>query len=246
MTATGAVRFGRYAFPPNRLGYCGPQDHQALLEYVASGSADQGLYELGQKFTGAYPYLRLIADANRIEDAFDDRVVEAYWVGNALLNHVAPAPFRESLHERFGKRVMVADFRWLETKLEQGARPHHNFHVFEVYSRAGLMHDAAAPVLVSTMDNCRISWGRVTQVLGSEVEVDRQPLLLDAGKLTLGAAESQRLVLQVDGRGLLPETRPGDDVAVHWGWACEVLGEGALAQLKAWTSRSIELANQTI
>ena len=86
---------------------------------MASGSADQGLYELGQKFTGAYPYLRLIADANHIEDAFDDRVVEAYWVGNALLNHVVPAPFRESLHERFGKRVMVADFRWLETKLER-------------------------------------------------------------------------------------------------------------------------------
>jgi len=246
LTASGAIRFGRYAFPPNRLGYCGPPDHRALLDYVATGAADQGLYELGQRFTGAYPYLRLIADAAAIDDVFDDRVVEAYWVGNELLNRVRAAPFRESLHQRFGDRVMVADFRWLETKLEQGARPHHNFHVFDIYSRAGLMNDAAAPVLLSTMDNCRISWAVVTRVLGAEVEVTRQPLVLEAGKLALGAPESLRLLLQLDGQGLAPRVVAGDHVAVHWGWACEVLGGGAVRRLRAWTMRSLELANQTI
>lgn len=246
MSSSGAIRFGRYAFPPNSLGYCGPEDNLSLLEYVSSGSADGGLIELGRQFSGAYPYLRLIADANGIQDPFDDRVVEAYWVGNDLLDRVGPAPFDESLRNRFGKRVMVADFRWLETKLEGGARPHHNFHVFEIYPRAGLMNDAAAPVLLTTMDNCRISWARVVHVGGATVEVDRQPLVLADGKLTLGPVARQHLVLQLDGRGLLPSVKPGDDVAVHWGWACEVLEPPALARLQAWTSRSLVLANQTM
>ncbi len=30
----GPLLFGHYAFPPNRLGYCGPDDHEALFEYV--------------------------------------------------------------------------------------------------------------------------------------------------------------------------------------------------------------------
>ena len=246
MTASGAVRFGRYAFPPNSLGYCGPEDNRSLLEHVASGSGDAGLIELACQFSGAYPYLRLISDANGIADPFDDRVVEAYWVGNDLLDKVAAAPFDESLRTRFGGRIMAADFRWLETKLEDGARPHHNFHVFEIYPRAGLMNEAVAPVLLNTLDNCRISWARVIEVGLDSVEVERQPLVLEGGKLALGSPARQHLVLQLDGRGLMPSVKPGDDVAAHWGWACEVLPAPALQRLQAWTSRSMQLANLTI
>ena len=57
--AAGALRFGRYAFPPNQLGYCGPDDHAALLEYVARAHPDRGLVELERRFEGAYQYLAL-------------------------------------------------------------------------------------------------------------------------------------------------------------------------------------------
>ena len=59
----GPLLFARYAYPPNALGYCGPQDHRALLEYAAAGVVDRGLRELAQGFDGAWPYLRLIAEA---------------------------------------------------------------------------------------------------------------------------------------------------------------------------------------
>ncbi len=58
--SSGALLFGRYAFPPNRLGYCGPSDSQALLEYVSERRTDQGLVELERRFEGAYPYLKLM------------------------------------------------------------------------------------------------------------------------------------------------------------------------------------------
>jgi len=66
------------------------------------------------------------------------------------------------------------------------------------------------------------------------------------GQIALGEAARQHLVLQLDGRGLLPSVKPGDDVAVHWGWACEVLAAAPLGRLKAWTARSLHLANLTI
>jgi hypothetical protein len=56
-TLPGPILFGRYAFGPNRLGYCGPDDSTALLEYAAAGIDDGGLRALARGFEGAYPYL---------------------------------------------------------------------------------------------------------------------------------------------------------------------------------------------
>ncbi len=105
MSATGALLFGRYAFPPNQLGYCGPADHQALFDYVSSRTVDQGLVELERWFEGAFPYLQLIARANDIVDPFDERVVDAYWIGNQCLERVEAGTFHDSLHDRFANRM---------------------------------------------------------------------------------------------------------------------------------------------
>jgi hypothetical protein len=246
VSAAGALRFGRYAFPPNRLGYCGPDDHAALLEYVAGGRPDRGLVELERRFEGAYPYLALIALANRIPDPFDDRVVEAYWIGGPLLARVGAAPFHDSLRSRFGGRMDRRAFDWLAAKLRFGAVPHHDFHVFDVYARAGLMNDPAAPVLLETMDACRISWGMVLAVEPDALLIRRAPLALSGGRLALGDPRTERVARQVDGLGFVDDARPGDHVSVHWSWACEVLEPGALARLRHVTGRCLRLANLTI
>jgi hypothetical protein len=106
----GLLLFGRYAYAPNRLGYCGPADHQSLFGYLTEGRVDTGLAQLARRFDGAYPYLLLIARANRLDDPFDPRVVEAYWIGNALLERVGAAPFFESLKARFLPRMKARDF----------------------------------------------------------------------------------------------------------------------------------------
>lgn len=243
---SGALLFGRYAFPPNRLGYCGPDDSIALLEYVSEQRTDRGLLELERRFAGAYPYLQLIAQANGIADPFDHRVVEAYWIGNACLARVTPEAFGRSLSDRFSDRMSRQTFGWLTGKLELGAKPHHNFHVFDVYTRAGLMNDRAAPVLLETMDSCRISWGKVAAVEGAELVVERPALALAGGKLTLSEARPTRVLRQLDGRGFAEDVRPGDNVSVHWNWACDVLSASALARLMRSNARALALANQTI
>jgi hypothetical protein len=242
----GLLLFGRYAFPPNRLGYCGSPDHAALFGYLSEGVVDEGLAQLARSFEGAYPYLRLIAETNGIPDPFDRQVVEAYWVGNALLDRVGVSPFYDSLKERFGPRMGARAFSWMADSLVDGAKPHHNFHVFEIYRRAGLLRDDRAVIALDRMDQCRISWGRVTMVEGAEVVVERSPLVLASGKLALGPPVPVRVQRRIGGSGTLDNFRPGDIVSIHWSWACDRLGAAALRQLGRATRRAIAHTNRTL
>ncbi len=246
VNAKGALLFGRYAFPPNQLGYCGPEDNQALLEYVSTRTVDKGLLELERRFEGAYPYLCLIAQANQIADPFDERVVEAYWIGNGLLERVDAPSFYDSLNKRFRPRMKAADFKWLAGKLELSARPHHNFHVFDIYTRGGLMRDERATIALKPMDSCRISWGRVVEVGSSELKVERQPIVLESGKLTLGQSENRTVKRQLNGLGFVDQVEVGATVSIHWDWACEVLNERRSGRLSAATLKYLTIANQTI
>src|ERR1700720_3436122 len=99
----GMLQFIRAGFMPNRLSYCGPVgDNRTLFDYGIAGQADGGLTPLLKRFTGALPYLQLIARANAIPDPFDVRVVEAYWLGNELLEHVEVRQLYDAMRERFG------------------------------------------------------------------------------------------------------------------------------------------------
>lgn len=231
----------RYAFMPNRLRYCGGDDNRTLFEYGIEQIVDGGLTPLLRRFTGALPYLQLIARANGIPDPFDERVVEAYWIGNELLERVEVRQLHDALAERFGKQLQGRARDWVLGKAPAGARPHHNFHVFDVHSRVGELENT-----LETMDQCRVSWGRVTRVDGHELVVERQPLILLDGKLALGSTAAIRATRQIEGRGFADAAAPGDWVSLHWNWVCEVLTPRQRASLERYTHNHIRLANQTI
>src|SRR5947209_11344332 len=165
---SGMLRFIRYAFMPNRLRYCGGDDNRTLFEYGIEQAIDGGLPLLLRRFTGALPYLQLIARANGIADPFDSRVVEAYWIGNDLLNHVEVRQLYDALLERFGKQLQGRTRELVLGKAPAGARPHHSFHVLDVHSRVGELEHS-----LHTRDSCRVSWGQVVAVDGAELLVDR-------------------------------------------------------------------------
>src|SRR5689334_5223810 len=85
---SGPLAFARFALPPNLLGYCGTEDHDALAGLARAGLDSADLVELCRSFEGAWPYLELIARGSGIRDPLDPPVVEAYWVGNGLLDRV--------------------------------------------------------------------------------------------------------------------------------------------------------------
>lgn len=237
----GTSRFIRYAFMPNRLHYCGGDSNSLIFDYALEGVREPPLEAMLRKFTGAMPYLSLIARSNGIVDPFDERVVEAYWIGNDLLSGVEVRQLHDALRERFGNQLQGKTREWLLAKAPAGARPHHNFHVFDVHSRVGELEHS-----LETMDQCRISWGKVLKDDGSELVVERQPLTLVEGKLALGASIQERAARQVGGRGFADEATTGVWVSLHWGWVCEVITPLQQRNLARYTVDHIRLANLTM
>lgn len=236
----GAILFARYAYPPNALGYCGPADATALLEYAASGTVDRGLVELARGFEGAWPYLELIAAANAIDDPLDRRVVEAYWIGGPLLDHIPPALLAASLEMRFHRR---AARRWVHVAqaMDAGAVAHHNLHVFGVSPWIGLLRDGVVTPALTVLDRCRIRAGWVEAVDGGSAIVRSRPLEWDGRRLHLGAPVAEPATVSLDGLALV-DVRVGDWVAVHWGWICDRLGAGQRRALHDATVRALSAA----
>jgi hypothetical protein len=239
----GAAAFVRFAYPPNALGYCGPDERRELLEYGAAGVTDPGLVALARRFEGAWPYLELIAHANGIADPLDRRVVEAYWIGNRLLERVDPSRLASFLGERFRDR-MGRDVERLLNAMPAGPRPHHNFHVFGVYPWVGLMRTGQFAEPLRIVDRCRIRWGRVVAVADELATVRFRPLTWDGSALALGQPREEQAVWRTDGYGFVRDLRPGDTVALHWDWVCDRLSPRRLATLRHHTARHLAIANR--
>jgi len=243
MPINGPQMFARYAYPPNALGYCGPADSAALLQYGAAGVTDQGLVELARGFEGAWPYLELIAQGGNIPDPLDRRVVEAYWVGTPLLDSVGFTKIGNSLEDRFRSR-MGFHFSNLIDGVEAGGVPHHNFHVFEVSPWLGLMRDnRKSSTAVRQLDRCRIRWGKVLTVTGDEAMVRFRPLSWDGFAISLGEPEVESAHVSVGGAGFLDDLAAGDIVSLHWDWVCDRLTPRQLQQLQHYTTRHLDIAN---
>jgi hypothetical protein len=244
----GPQMFVRYAYPPNALGYCGPD---GFADYAAAGVVDQGLVKQAQAFSGAWPYLELIAASGGISDPLDHRVVEAYWVGNDLLDRVLIGQLGDSMAERFRKQV-GNKFQFLAEGVLAGGVPHHSFHVFGVYPWVGLLsNDRMTKHALNVLDRCRVRWGKVTAVHGDQATVESRPLGWDGRLLTLGepAAETARLALEgtvLASSGLTSGIAPGDWVALHWDWICDKLTDRQLRALRGYSQRHLDMVNHRV
>ncbi len=240
----GVVRCGRYAFGPNKLHLCGPDANQEVLAYLKEGAGDPGLAALMKRFSTLYPYLRQIASANGIADAFDERVVEAYWIGNELLETVPLRTFYRHLADTLRLKARGARGRLdsLAATLPKGARMHHSFHVFNVYQRTD---QGRGLHTVEAMDACRVSWGRVVSVDGPSITVMRKPLRLEGHALALGLEESFRLTRRLEDDAF-ESPQVGQLITMHWNVPCEVVNKQNAAWLERYTLRHIALANETL
>ena len=236
-----ALMFARFAFPPNELGYCGPDASAELLERAAVGAGGPQLRTLARGFAGAWPYLELIAAANAISDPLDPRVVEAYWLGNVLLDQVRPRVLADSLVARFGSQVRDRDR--LLAPLGAGALPHHGFHVFGVYPWVGLLRTGRVDEPLSVLERCRIRWGRVESVAGDEAIVASRPLLWTGTRLELGGPRQETVIAGRRGYQLTSGLRAGDWCALHWDWACQRLSARQLRALARYTRRQLVAVN---
>ncbi|MFH1047337.1 MAG: DUF6390 family protein [Patescibacteria group bacterium] len=237
----GLLRCTRYAFGPNRLHYCGPDASREILSYLQAGEIDPGLTAMLKKFETLFPYLQLIARANGIRDPFDNRVVEAYWLGNDLLEQVGQRNFYRHLSDDLGLRKKITSIQLSEiaAPLSFGAVPHHSYHVFSVWKRTGRTETTHT---LESIDACRISWGTVTAVDGPNISVWRRPIIESADRLILG--EPQTIVVQrpLDARDDIAEVLPGQIITLHWNVPCETISPVQQANLEKYTLRHLLMA----
>lgn len=242
----GPLAFARFAYPPNELGYCGPDASRELLERVAAGvaGADPGLRRLAGEFDGAWPYLTLLAGVAGVDDALDPAVVEAYWIGSPLLGRVPTAALGRSLEDRFRCRG-AAPWAGVATTLGLGAVPHHSFHVCCVSPWIGMLRGGIVDAPLQVIERCRIRWATVDVVQGDTAVVTGPSLAWSGSRLHLGPATTEVVRLQRGGLGLVEAVRPGQLVAVHWDWVCDRLTPARQRELERWTRCSLAMANTT-
>lgn len=231
---TGPERFARYAYPPNLLGYCGP-DGMSVDELVDAPAGDLRHWATG--FEGAWPYLSLIAETTGLGDPLHPRVVEAYWLGSSLLSDVPLLDFGTSLRDRFRARNPGA---WpdLASQLVERAVPHHSFHVFCVYPWVGLLRAGHRDIALGVLDQCRIRVGNVVSSEPGLVHVATDTIVYREGRVVRNAEPTV-----VTASVALGEVANGDWVTIHWDWVCERTDAAAAARLRAIESRHLHAAN---
>jgi hypothetical protein len=245
MNFAGVSLCARYAYPPNSLSLCGPENKKEDLKYYSSKfHNDGGLNEILSKFSTLYPYLKLIAVANNIKDPYDLRVVEAYWIGNKLLNQVSPKLWKILLTEEFqiNKKLKKNHTENILGSIFSGGLPHHSFHVLDIYVRTGNIDN---PHVIQTMDACIINSGKVIRTGINNITVLTKPLILVNGKLIFGKPV-YRDIQGHDKRDLVfMEIKKGDLVSYHWGKLCQKINSIQLRNLNYYTLLSINLANNS-
>ncbi len=235
--------FARYAYPPNERGYCGPADHLELREYRDSGVVDARLIQLARSFEGPFPYLQALAHRAGLDDPFDLRVVEAYWVGNELLDDLPVQDFGNAVEQRFRPRL---GSRWSAmAESIQGGVAHHSYHVFVTYPWVGLLVESGrSEGPLEILDRCRIRWGRVETVSAGMAVVRSQPLTWDGRRLALGEPAAEEAQVPIDGGDL--HLASGDWVSLHWNWICDRLTERQRSHLARFSNRQLAWVNDGI
>ena len=223
MSAEGALRFARYAYPPNALGYCGPAGADAMLD----GTVDE-IGRRARRFEGAWAYLEFLADMLGSLDPLAEDVVEAYWIGASAVENVDSAALVRRLEAVFPGQVGGT---WSTATAR--ARAHHSFQVFEVYPWAEMLRQGRTPgPAVNILDRCRIRTGTVTAVDVDHVDVTSAVLEWNEPHLIPRAPGPERAQWSIDGASLIEVPRVGDRVALHWDWVCEVVTPAQAATIE--------------
>lgn len=244
-THPGARLFARYAYAPNELGYCGPAQSQGLLELGATGRSSIDPHALARRFSGAWPYLRILAELSGTADPLAEPVVRAYWLGGGLLDQIDPAIFGTRLLAVIGPQ---AGHYWahLTPALLTQALPNHGFHVFGVYPWSRLLAGPGYRQPLHVLDRCRIRWGEVLSVETEHVVVRSRLLSWDGEQLGLASAEPERVRRTVDGVGFVDDPRPGQWLSLHWDWVCDRLGPTEVADLQESTTTQLAATNRRL
>jgi len=243
MDKQGLLMCARYAVSPNFYGYCGPRKSASVIDHLKENIADRELKEIIAEFETLYPYLQLIARENRIDDPFDRRVVEAYWLGNNLLHNIKNRDYLEFLRERLTieKRTSKKDYQEIKIKiLANGFLPHHTFHVLNIFKTTA--KDTSLKSLLA-MDECRINYGKIILCQNLKLKCQTKILKPRKSSLTLFSPEIKEIGINFNDKKIIKKLKEGDWISFHWGMICDTLTARQVRNLEFYTQKAVKFFN---
>lgn len=203
----------RFAFPPNTKHYCGKRSFQkTFAQYLSAKKPGKQKLSLElKKFVSHYAYLKLIAKHSG-RKPFDYSVVEAFWIGNGLLERVPHSAIQRMFRKNFAGPGLLSPARAkaLAQKLPSGVFPHHSLHALYVHSITGVV-----PPTIKTARSCIISFGKVLFVRRKKAFVRRYTFKTRKPS-AFHSLKPKWLPISCNGVQLA-YPRQGDWVALHWG-----------------------------
>ncbi len=236
----GPEMFARYAYAPNQLGYCGPPDLDAL-----TGGSVERIRAAARRFSGAWPYLRVLSALTGISDPLDYRLVESYWLGGGVGAALDADEFYAALLAVIGPQ---AGHYWshLDDELAGEAAGNHCFHVFGVYPWTRFLGRGMDEHPLHVLDSCRITPATVLARHGDHAEVRCQRLEWVCTSLQLSVPTTQTVEVRIEGYSAVPDVQPGESVAVHWGRVCGRLDATHVRDLDDSTDRQLSVTNRRL
>jgi hypothetical protein len=231
-----------YGFYPHQLGLCGPSNNKDSKEKLSKFLRGERvpLFEIEKilkKFKGAFSYYQLIAKSNQIRDPFDRKVVQAYWIGNELLERVDVNELRD-LIKRHLSRSKSSSLEEIIRIIPSDAKAHHTFHVLAVGS-----FNNKFSFTEKMINLCRVSWAEVVEIKDKSKAIVRlRPLKLEKAKFILGKKEILREVFW--NPDFISELKLGQTVSLHWNHIIQILKEEEKSQLENYTYLIIKTLNK--
>jgi len=241
-----------YGLIPNRLGFCGPRQ-EILKKFLAGKLGIVDVIPVLEKFEAAYSYYELIAQKNKVRTGpLNKRVVEAYWIGNELLEKVTADDLRQLIIKKFTKPGLLSkeEAEIKAKSIPENSKPHHSFHVLILGSITGRIDFTGDSKL---KDTCRIEWGRVIKIPNTKkpyssrwldepirqkakIIVQCNPLVGEK-VIKLGKAVKKEVIWEKE---ILPLLNIGDWVSLHWNHAIQILKEEDIINLHKYTQNTLD------
>jgi Family of unknown function (DUF6390) len=230
----------RFSIATNRLQFCGPAEAAPVLyRAITSDSGHAEAARALSRFEALMPYLELIA-AKHGRDPFDAEVVEAYWIGNPLLDAFHRGDFLRLLEALTLRGLPRSIARRLGDHLPSRPLPHHLFHVAFVGVGNVTGH---VPTTLANMESCRPAWAELVGTKNGLLRVRGPTLVYRDGAIGWGPAVEREL--RYDPKVVL-DPQPGDTVAIHWAWPALRLSSDQQAALAHYSQRSLDQVNEIL
>ncbi|MFH1053776.1 MAG: DUF6390 family protein [Candidatus Woesearchaeota archaeon] len=211
----------RFSYITNRLRYCGPEEaNKAFLEYLDNKDNEDQVKEMLGRFEGLLPYLSTIAEKHN-KQPFDFDVVEAYWIGNSLLENFNKEEMKQLIDKLMERGLPKSIGEKVKENIPNKSFPHHSFNVY-IVGVGNLTGSVEATK--ENMEKCRISSAEVMKI-----ENNNNKLFV---KTETGEKEIDFMPL------MLPEIKVGDIVAIHWDFAPLILTNNQVKNLKKYSIKN--------